>query len=82
MVSLAYEPPLLNGEILKACRRDMSFALETAGGGRSAGRREIGCFELILIVFSPHLEFISASKTAIRSTFYIQIICKGFRQIA
>ena len=32
MVSLAYEPPLLNGAILKACRLDLSFALETAGG--------------------------------------------------
>ena len=45
MVSLAYEPPLLNGAILKACRRDLSFALETAGGGRSAGRGEIEWFE-------------------------------------
>jgi len=62
MVSLAYEPPLLNGEILKACRRDLSFALETAGGGRSAGRGEIGWFELILIIFFPILNLYKRVK--------------------
>ena len=62
MVSLAYEPPLLNGEILKACRRDLSFALETAGGGRNAGRGEIGWFELILIIFFPILNLYKRVK--------------------
>ncbi len=46
MVSLAYEHPLLNGAILKACRLDLSLALETESRGRSAGPGEIGWFEI------------------------------------
>ena len=56
------EPPLLDGAILKACRRDLSFALETAGGGRNAGRGEIGWFELILIIFPPILNLYKRVK--------------------
>ena len=68
------EPPLLDGAILKACRRDLSFALETAGGGRNAGRGEIGWFEFILIIFFPILNLYKRVKplSVLRSIFNIQ----------